>query len=97
MVEDDQLRMAERVQWHLSEVEKTFKVDKQKEARDLLLEQSLASSGRSSHLEAVKVFREDKNVLSTFKKEASHLLQGHESRTAYNMCLGLLTARLMFW
>lgn len=81
--------------WHLSQVEKTFKTEKQKNARDLLLHQSL--KGGSECMNAVRRFRDDPQVLETFMSEATKLVQGHVSRATYNMCLGLLAARLMLW
>ena len=95
MVEDTQLHEAERLIWHLGQVEKTFKLEKHKEAHDLLLHQAL--EGGSECMQAVHKFKEDPKVFQTFKAEATLLLQGHVSRLRYNLCLGLLTARLMFW
>ena len=40
---------------------------------------------------------DDPQVLETFMSEATKLVQGHVSRATYNMCLGLLAARLMLW
>ena len=94
MVEDADLRRAERVLWHLGQVEKTFKVHKQ-DAREILLHQSL--EGGSRGIGAVDEFKQDAHVLSTFKAEATLLVQGHVRRQIYNVCLGLLAARLMFW
>lgn len=95
MVEDADLRKADRMMGHLSQVEKTFKVDKQKVARDLLLHQSL--KGGTEYLGTVQAFRDDPLVLETFRAEATSLLQGHVRRPTYNVCLGLLAARLMLW
>ena len=72
MVKDAKLRNANRILWHLGQVERTYKVDKQKEARDLLLHQAL--QGGSDSMEAVQNFKEDPQVFETFKAEATHLL-----------------------
>ena len=64
MVEDAQLRTAEWMIWHLGQVEKSFKLEKHKEARDLLLHQAL--EGGAGCMEAVHKFKEDPNVLRTF-------------------------------
>jgi hypothetical protein len=94
MVDDGELRRAERILWHLSQVEKTYKVEKQNDARDLLLHQ--AFEGGAKCMQAVQIFKQDPRVLLTFKREASMILQGHMSRARYKTCLGLLAARLMF-
>lgn len=94
MVDDDELRRADRILWHLGQVEKTYKVEKQKDARDLLLHQAL--EGDAGCLRAVQGFKQDPKVLQTFKWEASRFLQGQMSHARYNTCLGLLAARLMF-
>lgn len=91
MIDDGELRKADRI---LSQVEKTFKADKQKDVRDLLLHQSL--EGGADHLKVVQRFKEDSKVLQTFKREGSMFLQALRSRTRCNTCLGLLAARLMF-
>ena len=95
LVEDTQLREADRILWHLGQVEKSFKLEKHKVARDLLLNQAL--EGGAGFLEAVQHFKEDPAVLTLFKREATLLLEGHVSRSKYNSCLGLVAARLMFW
>ena len=95
MVEDHELRKADRILGHLSKVEKTYKVDKQKEARDLLLHQAL--EGGASCMQAVQSFKQDPAVFHTFRRQATMILQGHVSRAHYNTCLGLLAARLMYW
>ena len=95
MVEDADLRKVERVMWHLSQVEKTFKVEKVKVARDLLLHQSL--TGGQECMKAFQRFRDDPHVLETFTSEATKLVQGHVSRATYNVCLGLLASRLIYW
>lgn len=41
--------------------------------------------------------KQDPSVLHAFKKQGQMVLQGHESRNRYNLCLGLLCARLMYW
>ena len=95
MVEDSQLRKADRLMWLVGQMERSFKVDKHKEARDNLLHQAL--EGGSQYLEKVKKFKDDPNILKTFVEKATLFLQGHMSRPRYNACLGLLAARLMFW
>lgn len=82
------MRKTERMMDHLSQVEKTFKVEKLRIARDLLLHQSLT---------AVQKYRDDPQVLETYTTEATKLVQGHVAHLPYNMCLGLLAARLIFW
>ena len=67
-----ELRSAGRILWHLGQVEKTYKIDKQKEARDLLLHQAL--KGGSKNMEAVQKFKKNPEVLQTFKTEATWLL-----------------------
>ena len=37
------------------------------------------------------------NVFQVFREAATRLLQGLVSKARYVTCLGLLTARLMFW
>ena len=93
MAEDDQLRLAERVLAHLSQVERTYKVQKHKDARDLLLHTAL--EGDSGCLEAVRRFTKDPEVLRTFRTEGSRLLSRQATCSCYNCCLGLLAARLM--
>ena len=95
MVEDSDQRKVERILFHLSQVEKTYKVDKRKGARDLLMQQAL--KGGTEELEAVCRFKEDPTILSVFKGEATRLFQGDISRSRYNVCLGLLGGRLMLW
>lgn len=95
MLEDKDLRATNSVLFHLEQLEKSYKKDKHKRVRDLLLHQSLG--GGSDCLEAVYRFKKDPQVLDTFKSEAIGLLQGHVSQSVYNLCLGLLAARLMFW
>ena len=95
MVDDADLRRTETIMWHLSQVEKTFKVEKLKTARDLLLHQSL--TGGTECINAVQRFRDDPHVLETYTSEATKQVQGHVSRAAYNVCLGLLAARLTYW
>ena len=95
MVEDAELRRAEQILHHLSQVEKTFKNDKVKTARDLLLQQALV--GGSGCLEAVQCFKQDPRVRHYFTTHVTLLLQGQMTRPRYTLCLGLLTARLMFW
>lgn len=80
---------------HLSRVEKTFKVEKQRVARDLLLQQSL--QGGTECLKSVQAFTDDPQVFETFRAEATSLIQGHVTRAKYNVCLGLLAARLVLW
>ena len=80
--------------WHLGQIEKTYKVEKQKDARDLLLHQSL--EGGTDCMGAIQAFKEDPKVLKTFRSEASMFLRGYRSRAHYNVCLGLLPAHLMF-
>lgn len=94
MMEDSDIRRADRITWHLRQVENTYKVEKPKGARDLLLHQAL--EGGADDMEAVQKFKDDPRVLQTFKKEASTLLQGHTSRAQYNVCLGLLAACLLY-
>ena len=69
MVDDADLRKAERMMWHLSKVEKTYKVGKQRNQRDLLIHQSL-EGGRECMI-AVQTFRDDPQVLQTFISEAT--------------------------
>lgn len=95
MVDDGDLRQAERVMWHLGQVEKTYKIDKHKSAQDLLLQQSL--QGGSEYMRAVQRYRDDAKVLETFTAEATMLLQGHASRVRYNLCLGRSFSCSMFW
>lgn len=95
MVEDADLRKTERMMDHLSQVEKTFKVEKLRIARDLLLHQSL--TGGTECMTAVQKYRDDPQVLETYTTEATKLVQGHVAHLPYNMCLGLLAARLIFW
>lgn len=94
MLDDGELRVADRMLSHLSQLQKSYKQDKRKQARDLLLQQALEGSPES--INAVCRFKDDLRVLETFKSEATRILQGHISRPRYNMCLGLLAARLMF-
>ena len=84
------MRRAERVIWQ-SQVEKTFKLDRPKGTRNLLLHKAL--EGGFEYLRAVQ------RVLETFTSEGTRLVQGHVSRTPYNMCLGLIpvAGRLMLW
>ena len=93
MEDDGELWRADRILWHLSQVEKTYKVDKQKGARDLLLHQALV--GGADCMQAMQKFKQDPRVLHTFRREATMILQGHMSRARYNTCLGLLAAHLM--
>jgi hypothetical protein len=93
-VDDGEPQRAERILWHLSQVEKTYKVEKQNDARDLLLHQ--AFEGGAKCMQAVQIFKQDPRVLHTFRKEASMILLGHTSRARYNTYLGLMAARLMF-
>ena len=95
MVEDAELRRADQILHHLAQVEKTFKNDKVKTARDLLLQQALA--GGSGCLDAVQSFKQDPRVRQQFCTHATLLLQGQMGRARYALCLGLLTGRLMFW
>lgn len=94
MVDDSDLRLADRVLRHLGEVEKTYKLGKKKDSRDRLLHFSL-SDDTQELLEEVWKYMQDKRVCEVFRDEATSLLQGHISRTRYTRCLGLLTARLM--
>ena len=94
MVEDAELRKVECMMWHLTQVKKTFKVEKLKGARDLLLYLALDAGSRC--IKAAQKFRDDPEVLNTFRSEATRLLQGHTSRATYNVCLGLLAARFMY-
>ena len=80
---------------HLCQVEKTYKVEKYKDARDSLLHKAL--DGESGCMEAVKGFTQDPQVLTTFISEAKKLLRGHVTRGCYSNCLGLLAGRLMLW
>ena len=95
MVGDAQLHRADRMMSLLGQVEKTYKIDKHKAARELLLRQSL--EGGLESMKAVQMFRDDPLVLQTYKSEATNLLHGHVVRASYNMCLGLLAARLVLW
>ena len=79
----------------LGQVEKTYKLEKVKEARHLLLHQAL--EGGSLCMQAVQKFKEDPSVMEVFRSVAKCLIQGRISRSRYNSCLGLLTARLMYW
>ena len=90
MVEDAKLRLVEKMLWHLGQIEKTYKVDKQKNARDLLLHQSL--QGDSQCMQQVHSFRDDPNVFETYCTEATNLVKGDIARPRYNLCLGLLAA-----
>ena len=94
MVEDAELRKADRVIQHLSAIYKSYNRIKAKKGRYLLLESTL--EGGSECLQAVKTFRSDPKVLSAFKQNATSLLQGQLSRSRYNTCLGLLAARLIY-
>ena len=95
MLEDNEIREANRVLAHLEQLQKTYKKEKHKRARDLLLHQALA--GDRDCLEVVNRFSSDGEVMERFKVEATSLLQGHVNRSTYNVCLGLLAAHLMFW
>ena len=101
IVEDDHMRRAERMIWQ-SQVEKTFKLDRPKETRNLLLHKAV-EGGRLEYMGAVQRFRDDSQVLETFTSEGTRLVQGHVSCTPYNMCLGLIhvhvhvAGRLMLW
>ena len=95
MVENADLRRAEQILHHLNQVKKAFTTDKLKLARDLLLQQALA--GESGSLDAVQSFKQDSRVCHQFSTHAMLILQGQMTRARYTMCLGLLTARLMFW
>ena len=91
MVEDADLRKVQQIQ-----IEKTFKVEKTKGTRDVLLRQALEGGGET--LRCVKHFNDDPQVLNNSKKEAKlQLLQGLVSRRRYSLCLGFLAARLMYW
>ena len=90
MVEDAELRAADRMLSHLRQLQKSYKRDKYKQARDLLLQQAL--DGSPECINAVCMFKDDPQVFSTFKSEATRILQGLVSRPRYNMCLGLTVA-----
>ena len=95
MDDDCHLRKADRLLWHLSQLEKTYKVEKHKDARDLLLKQAL--EGGADTMQAVQKFKNDPRILAHFTKEAEAIRRGHASRPRYNTCLGLLTGRLVYW
>lgn len=56
MMEDSDIRRADRITWHLRQVENTYKVEKPKGARDLLLHQAL--EGGADDMEAVQKFKD---------------------------------------
>ena len=72
MVEDAELRKADQILHHLTQVEKTFKNDKVKIARDLLLQQALA--GGKACLDAVQSFKQDPRVQHQLCTHATLLL-----------------------
>ena len=94
MVDDADLRRANKVKQHLSALYKSFNKMKKKKGRDLLLEKTL--EGGSRYIEAVQRFRDDEKVSELVKSTAMAILRGHISRGRYNTCLGLIAARLMF-
>jgi hypothetical protein len=57
MVEDAELRAADRILSHLAQLQKSCKQDKHKLARDILLQQAL--EGGLEHMEAVCRFTKD--------------------------------------
>ena len=91
IIDDTEIRRADRVSRHLSTLYKSYNKDKTKQGRDLLLAKSL-EGGTSSCLDAMKRFRDDSRVGETFRRHAAVLLQGHLSRSTYNTCVGLLAA-----
>lgn len=91
MVDDAQLRGTDRIFSCMRQLQKIYKQDKSKQARDLLLCQAL--DGSSKCMEVLWRFKEDLQILQTFKTEATHLFQSHMSHTRYNACL--LAAHLM--
>ena len=93
MLDDGELWVVDRMLSHLSQLQTSYKQDKHKQARDLLLQQGLEGSPES--INPVCRFKDDPRVLETFKSEATCIR--HISHPRYNMCLGLLAARLMFW
>ena len=94
MVEDEDLRRAEKVLSHLKMLTKSYSKIKAKKGRNLLMEKTL--QGGTACIGSVKSFLEDKNVMKTFETNAAAILQGYPTKQQYNTCLGLLAARIMF-
>ena len=93
MTDDDELRRADLVKGHLSALCKSYKRQKTQKGREMLVRKSI--EGGFSHIEAVAQFRDDPKIVEAIETNARSLLHGHHSKTQYNMCLGLLSARLM--
>ena len=91
MVDADDMRRVDRMFWHLGQI---YKVEKHKDAKDLLLHQSLEKD--TDCMGAVQAFKEDPKVLQTFRREASMFLYRQRSHANYDLCLELLSTRLMF-
>ena len=94
MVEDEDLRRADKVLRHLATLSKSYGQVKSKQGRDLLLEKTL--QGGTGCMDAVRNFLNDKDVLKNIQNNAAAILQGHRSKLRYNTCLGFLAARIMF-
>ena len=94
-MDDCKLRVADRLLHHLKQVEKSFQQEKKKVARASLIDSAL--EGRTEGMKAVQAFKEDGSVLEVFLAEAKQMLRGLITKARYNMCLGLLAARLMLW
>ena len=95
MEDDKKLRLCARALWHLSQLEKCYKIDKLKSARGRQVTEVLTSTREAPR--AVDAFVKDDDVVDTFVSTAKNILAGHISRKSYYCCLGLMAARLMSW
>jgi hypothetical protein len=79
--------------WARSVLHKSFNKIKAKKGRDLLLEKAL--QGGSQCVEAVDSLR-DAKVTEAFTSNAKAILRGHCTKERYNLCVGLIAARLIY-